>query len=80
MPTLPVEQMDDAAHGSVGGYSPVDIKSVHVDPALPRNERIMEFIRQIKDPYCYKCGAFTVRVKYAENGISLEDCLRRILG
>lgn len=57
----------------------VDIKDVSVDKNLTREERIAEFIRQIKNPYCFKCGKFTVRAQFAADGVSLEDCLKQIL-
>jgi hypothetical protein len=57
----------------------VDIRDVHVDANLPKPERIVEYIRQIKNPYRFKCGEFVVSVKYADNGVSLEDCLERIV-
>ena len=57
----------------------VDIRDVHVDAGLPKLERIVEYIRQIKNPYRFKCGEFVVSVKYADNGVSLEDCLERIV-
>ena len=57
----------------------VDIRDVHVDKNLPRQERIAEFKRQIKDPYHYRCGDFTVTAIFANNGRTLEDCLRGIL-
>lgn len=38
-----------------------DIRHVSVNKDLSREERIAEFVRQIKDPYCFKCGKFTVR-------------------
>jgi len=56
----------------------VDIKDVAVDKALSREERIAEFVRQIKNPYCFKCGNFIVRARFADNGASLEDCLQGI--
>ena len=56
-----------------------DIRDVSVDPNLSKEERIAEFLRQIKNPYLFKCGKFTIRVKYADNGVSLEDCLKQIL-
>ena len=63
-----------------GGAVPlVDIRDVVVDKDLPREKRIAEFVRQIKNPYHFKCGKFTVRIQYAENGISLEDCLKGII-
>ena len=57
----------------------VDIKDVSVDKNLTKEERIAEFIRQIKNPYCFKCGKFTVRAQFSEGGVSLEDCLKQIL-
>lgn len=56
-----------------------DIKDVSVDKNLSREERIAEFVRQIKNPYCFKCGEFTVTAKFSEDGVSLEDCLQGIL-
>ena len=57
----------------------VDIRTVSVDPSLSREERIAEFVRQIGNPYCFKCGKFTVHAQFAENGVSLEDCLKQVL-
>ena len=57
----------------------VDIQDVSVDLNLPKEERIREFIRQIKNPYCFKCGKFTVRAQFAPDGPSLEECLKQIL-
>ena len=57
----------------------VDIRHISVDKDLPKQERIAEYLRQIKNPYHFKCGDFIVTVKFAENGPTLEDCLRRIM-
>ena len=57
----------------------VDIRDISVDQALSREERIAEFLRQIKNPHCFKCGKFTVHAQFAENGVSLEDCLKQVL-
>ena len=57
----------------------VDIREVSVDRNLPKQARIVEFLRQIKDPYHYKCGKITVTARYTENGPTLEDCLQRIM-
>ena len=57
----------------------VDIRSISVDKNLTKQERIIEFIRQIKDPYRFKCGKFTVTARFAESGATLEECLQRIM-
>jgi hypothetical protein len=57
----------------------VDIRDVRVDSALPKRERVAEYLRQIKDPYRFKCGRFTVTARFAEDGPTLEDCLGRLM-
>ena len=64
---------------SPAGMPLADIRDVSVDQSLPKEERIAEFLRQIKNPYCFRCGKFTVRAQFAANGVSLEDCLKQIL-
>ena len=61
------------------GNELVDIRDISVDKSLPKEERIAEYVRQIKDPYCFKCGNFTVKARFADNGVTLEECLQRLL-
>jgi len=69
----------DKMNLSPAGMPLADIRDVSVDQSLPKEERIAEFVRQIKNPYCFRCGKFTVRAQFADNGVSLEDCLKQIL-
>lgn len=57
----------------------VDINDVTVSKDLTKKERIAEFIRQIKNPYCFRCGDFVVKARYTDNGLSMEDCLQNII-
>ena len=57
----------------------VDIRTVTVDKSLPKEERIADFVRQIKNPYRFRCGDFVVNASFARNGATLENCLRGIL-
>ncbi len=43
----------------------VDIADVEIDMALPDRERIRDFIRQIKNPYCYLDHGIVVKVSFA---------------
>lgn len=49
----------------------VDIREVSVDKNLPKEERIAAFIRQIKNPYRFRCGDFVVNACFAGNGVTL---------
>ena len=53
----------------------VDIRDVVIDGALPKEERIVSFLRQIKNPYCYKSGKMIVKVGFGE-GDTLEEQLK----
>lgn len=57
----------------------VDINDVTVSKDLTKKERIAEFIKQIKNPYCFRCGDFVVKARYTDNGLSMEDCLQSII-
>ena len=65
---------------AVGGTGAlVDIREVTVDRELSREDRIAEFVRQIKNPYRLKCGRFTVHASFASGGATLEECIKGIL-
>jgi hypothetical protein len=53
----------------------VDINTVSVNKELPRDARIQEFVKQIRNPYHFKCGKFNITTKYAETGLTFEECL-----
>ncbi len=71
--------MENNRNKPVLDQSLVDIRDVHVDRNLPREQRITDYIRQIKNPYLFKCGPFTVHVGFTANGISLEECIAGLL-
>lgn len=53
----------------------VDINTVKIDPNLPREERIKEYVRQIGNPYCYLDQGYVVKLSFADTDRTLEDCL-----
>lgn len=50
-----------------------DIRDVTVDTGLPKKERILDFIRQIGNPYCYRHGDYVVKVSFADTDVTLEE-------
>jgi len=56
-----------------------DIRDVKVNTTLPQRERVLDFIRQVKNPYLYKCGKMVVKVSFAETEATLEDKLESYL-
>ena len=64
---------------SVKTASLIEITSVSVNKDLPQNERYAEFKRQIKDMHNYKSNGIKTKAVYANNGTSIEDCLRGMM-
>ena len=52
-----------------------DIQDVAIDRDLPKEERIRSYLRQIGNPYCYRCGKYVVKISFSNSGKPLEDCL-----
>ena len=50
-----------------------DIREVKVNTDLPKRERILYFIRQIGNPYCYRHGKYVVMVSFTDTDVTLED-------
>lgn len=53
----------------------VDIKDVLINTELPHEERIADFIRQVKNPYCYLCNGMIIKTSFTGKR-KLEDCLK----
>lgn len=50
----------------------VDLNSVIIDTTKPIEERMLDFIYQIKNPYLFKVGDIAVKVVYSKTDITLQ--------
>lgn len=57
-----------------------DIRDVRVNLELPPAERIADYIRQIENPYLFRCGDIVIKVKHQNTGLSIDDCLKGYVG
>lgn len=51
----------------------VEIEKVEIDISLPKEEKIEEFVKEIRNPYRFKVGDIIVNVAFDENGLTLQD-------
>lgn len=70
-----VEKMKNLDIRTVDPKELVERQTVKVDMNLPREERIKQYIKQIKNPYCYLDGDVVVKVSFQEEGVTLEQRL-----
>ena len=57
----------------------VDIADVQIDMSLSRAERMKSYIRQIKDPYKYRCNGIVITVAFADTDATIEDRLEEYI-
>ena len=76
-----LEQLQEMAQTDIRTVDPkelVDIESVTIRTDLPDKERVADFLRQIKNPYCYLYRGMVVKVSFSGKR-RLEDCLKDCL-
>ena len=72
-------QMKEVDVQTVDRESLVDIREVQIDRELPREKRFEDFLRQIKNPYCYRCGKIVVKISFSDTNVTLEERLEHYL-
>ena len=76
---LELAQMKEVDIHTVDRESLMDIRDVKVDGKLPRQQRFDDFLRQIGNPYCYRCGKMVVKISFTDKEVTLEDRLEHYL-
>ena len=77
--TTTLEQMKNIDIRTVDPSTLVDIKDIQINTSLPRDERILDFLEQVKNPYCFRVGKAAVKVSFSDTEATVEDCLERYL-
>lgn len=55
----------------------VDISTVKIDDTLTPEQKVISFLDQVKNPYCFLCGETPVRVCYADGAPGLGELLTK---
>lgn len=74
-----LRKMKDVDIRTVDKNQLVDLNSVVIDESRPVQERMVSFIQQIGNPYCFRVGDVAVKVVYKENGPTFQQNLEDML-
>lgn len=47
------------------------IEEVTIDPSLPATKRMLAYLDQVKNPYCFLCGKTLVKICFSSEGDDL---------
>jgi len=76
---MTIEQMKNVDIRTVDPETLIDINDVIVSAELPYEERIKDFIRQIGNVYCFKCGKIVVKISFTDTAYTLDDRMESYL-
>lgn len=57
-----------------------EISSIKIDRRKSSNERILDFLTKLKNPYIFKVNGKLIRISFSEDtDLTADDCLTRVL-
>lgn len=74
-----MQMMKDVDIRTVERSELVDLNSVVIDENKPIAERMEAFVKQIRNPYCFRVGDVAVKVVYKENGPTFQQNFEEML-
>ncbi|MFI3227154.1 MAG: hypothetical protein R3Y09_07030 [Clostridia bacterium] len=74
-----IEKLKEIDPRAVDRATLVQRQSVKIDPNATKEERLRDFITQIKNPYCYLDGNTVVKISFRSTDTTMEDCIEHYL-
>ena len=56
-----------------------ELSYIKIDRRKSSNERILDFLIKVKNPYIFKVNGRLVRMRFSENGPTADECLTNML-
>ena len=56
-----------------------DINDIKIDRRKPSNERILDFLNKVKNPYVFQINGRIVRMTFSDTELTADDCLTNML-
>ncbi|MEE0699938.1 MAG: hypothetical protein U0M66_05070 [Bacilli bacterium] len=56
-----------------------EITDIKIDRRKPSEERILDFLTKVKNPYIFKVNGKLVRIRFSDTNKTVDDCLTNVL-
>ncbi|MFV0538525.1 MAG: DUF6870 family protein [Dysgonomonas sp.] len=56
-----------------------DLAKLQIDSLLPQEQRQIQYLNKVKNPYMVRIGNMKIKVRFANNGISIDDAFKNLL-
>lgn len=75
MDTKKSEDMQSVDIRTVDKAELADIDGVKINTNDTPEKKMRDYISQIKNPYCFLCNGYAVKLVFENNNRTIEDCL-----
>lgn len=75
---MTLKKLDELSRAEVGVSEFDDLKNIEgivIGNSLDVNQRMLDFIEKIGNPYCFYCGEILVQINFDSTGIDLRKRL-----
>ena len=75
---MTLKELDELSRVEVGVSEFDDLKNIDeiaIENSLDANQRVLDFIEKMGNPYCFYCGEILVRINFDSTGIDLRTRL-----
>ena len=76
---MKLEEMKNVDVALVSEQDLVDIRDVEIKGNLKQDRRMEDYVRQIKNPYCYKYGDYIVKIGFEDTDVTITERLRELI-
>lgn len=76
---ITIEELDKMKNidiHSLDRNSLVDINDIKIKECLSQEERVIDLIKQIGNPYCFKVGKMTVKISFSDTRVTIEERIK----
>lgn len=74
MGTKTLEDMRNVDVRTIDKSELVNIDDVKININDKPEKKMQDYITQIKNPYCFLCNGYAVKLAFANNNRTIEDC------
>ena len=74
-----IEEMKQLSIKACDKEQLTDLSSVVIDSEKSKEERMLDYLRQVKNPYYFKVGDVAVRLVFEEGGRSFQQCMEELV-
>ena len=74
-PQYDLEAMRNVDIRTVDPASLSEINDIDIKPDLPFVQKALDYLRQARNAYCFRCGDVTIKISHSNTTTSINDCM-----